>query len=353
MTIRHWAEELVPQIGVLEKDTVSANFVDRLVRGAVSMGANRPRLLSAIHCTDAALRNPLGRCSKAVLVNLFAAIEREFGERSAGMKLSEVARPRCFSDLGFVALYAATVGDMIATTVDIQSFRQNVWQTRYEPDSDPARLTWILPTQEMTSLDAAIEFSMASYANLYRNSLPTPIRLEGVQFRHQPRVEIAIYEKIFGCPVVFGEADNVLFFDRNKLRLPSPVANPDLQGRLLAAYAQPMVWLDKGLKHSAFSYLYIASELNKSPLTLPRMAASFGLTERTLRRKLVDEGFAFRDLLEKVRRDLCALYALEGRRNLGEVAELLGYAELSAFTRAYRRWTGKPPSATWHKEAKS
>jgi AraC-like DNA-binding protein len=347
MAIRHWAEELVPQIGGLEKGTVSANFVDRLLRGAVNMGASRPRLLAAIHTGDASLRNPVGRVSKLVLINFFAAIEREFGDPSIGMQLASAARPGSFSDLGFIALYAPTVGEMVATTVDIQAFRQNVWQTQFDRGGDPARIVWTLPPDAEDHLDAAIEFSLASYVHLYRNSLPSRLVPDVVRFRHPPRFNVARYEELLGCPVSFGESETAILFDRNKLALPSPMANPVLQGRLLAAYAQPMKWLDEGRKYSAFSYLYLASELNKSPLTLERMAASFGLSERTLRRKLVQEGYAFRDLLEKVRRDLCDLYALEARRSLGEVAELLGYAELSAFTRAYRRWYGRPPSAKW------
>ena len=74
------------------------------------------------------------------------------------------------------------------------------------------------------------------------------------------------------------------------------------------------------------------------------MAASFGMSERTLRRKLVNEGMSFRDLLDFVRNDLCTLYFMEDARSLGEIALLLGYSDLSAFTRANKNWTGTPPS---------
>jgi AraC-like DNA-binding protein len=74
------------------------------------------------------------------------------------------------------------------------------------------------------------------------------------------------------------------------------------------------------------------------------MAASFGMSERTLRRKLVEEGMSFRDLLDKVRKDMCKLYFMEDTRPLGEIALLLGYSDLSAFTRAHKKWTGNPPS---------
>lgn len=334
----------MPRIGALERDTVGANFIDRLVRGAVNIGASRPRLLAAIHVQDAPLRNPIGRLSRQVMVSLFSAIEREFGDPAAGIRLANAARPGCFSDLGFIALFAANVGDMVGDTVNIQGFRQNVWNAVFDRQSNPARLTWHLPEDAGGQLDACVEFSVASYAHLYRYALPSKLQPLAIRFRHQPRFAVERYAALLECPVFFGAETSGIEFDHSQLSLPSPNANPELQRALLAVYNQPMVWLGKGQRHAAFAYLYLASELNKSPLKLERLAASFGLTERTLRRKLVEEGFPFRDLLEKVRRDMCDLYRLEACRSMSEVAELLGYAELSAFSRAHKRWYGQAPS---------
>jgi AraC-like DNA-binding protein len=342
--IEHWANQLVPRIGALERDTVAANFISRILNGAVNMGASRPRLLSAIHLSDAPLRNPIGRLSRAVLVNLFAAIEREFGDPSIGVRLASTSRPACFSDLGYIALFAPTVGDIIGGIVDIQGYRQNVWHTRFEREECPARIVWELPEREPRQLDAAIEFSVSSYSHFYRNAMPTKLKPEAVRFSHQPRFAKEHYAEMLGCPVFFGAAQTAIEFDRGQLSLPSPDSNPALQYELLKRYDQPMAWLGEGKSHAAFAYLYLASELNKSPLKLERLAASFALSERTLRRKLVESGFPFRELLDRVRRDLCDIYRIENRRTMTEVAELLGYSELSAFTRAHRRWYGQPPT---------
>ena len=315
------------------------------------MGASRPRLLTALHLSDAPLRNPIGRVSRAVLINFFAAIQREFADPAIGLRLARAAQPGCFSDLGYVAMLARTVGDMLQATVDIQGFRQNVWTAHLDLGAKPASLTWKLPDDDHGHLDACIEFSAASYAHFYRTCLPAQLSPKIVRFRHRPRFAEALYTELLGCPVVFGAEYTALQFDNSQLNLPLPNANPDLQSMLQATYAQPVAWLLEGHKHAGLSYLYLASELNKSPLKLERLAASFGLTERTLRRKLVQEGFPFRDLLEQVRRDLCDLYRFEGRRSMSEIAELLGYSELSAFTRAHKGWHNMPPSNSSHRIA--
>jgi AraC-like DNA-binding protein len=69
------------------------------------------------------------------------------------------------------------------------------------------------------------------------------------------------------------------------------------------------------------------------------------MSSRTLQRRLADEGVAFAALVDEVRRELALELVRDRARPLGEVAFLLGYAELSPFLRAFRRWTGKTPAA--------
>ena len=344
----HWADQMVPSIGRLKPDTVSANFIDRVLRGAVQMGASRPKLLAAIHLQNASLRNPIGRASRTVLINLFAAMERDFGDPAIGMRIAAAAKPACFSDLGYVAFFAPTVAEMLKTTLDIQGHRQNIWTANLDLKPNPARLTWTLPDDNPDYLHACLEFSVASYAHLYRSALPTRMAPQLLRLGHQPRFDVALYEELVGCPVIFGAEQTSLEFSRSQFALSLPTANPELQQRVQANYAKAVDWLVAGRKYSALCYLYLASELNKSPLKLERVAASFGLSERTLRRKLVEEGLPFRKLLENVRRDLSDLYRLEGRRTISEIAELLGYSELSAFTRAHNNWHGVPPRQALH-----
>ncbi len=88
----------------------------------------------------------------------------------------------------------------------------------------------------------------------------------------------------------------------------------------------------------------IRATLGESPPNLEAVARSLRMSRRTLQRRLADDGVAFGDLVDEVRRGLADDYVRDARRPLGEVAFLLGYAELSPFLRAFKRWTGKTPS---------
>jgi len=339
----HWADELVPAIGPLSPGRVSANFIGRVLRSAVHMGASRPKLLAAIGVEDAHLRHPVGSLPQQVLFHLFGAVEREFDDPAIAMRLAIAAKPGCFSDFGFVATFTPTLGDMLRFIVNIQSYRQNIWSVTLDVATNPAQLCWIVPDHQQELPASCVEFSMASYAHFYRSALPTRLAPQTLYLRHQPRCDEAIYAELLGCPVVFGADETRMVFSRSQFGLPLPNAFPQLQQRVQETYGQAAQWIAQGRKYTAFSYLYLASELNKSPLTLERLAASFGMSERSLRRKLVEEDYPFRQLLEKVRRDLCDLYYMEGCRPMGEIAELLGYSELSAFSRAHKGWHGASP----------
>jgi AraC-like DNA-binding protein len=75
------------------------------------------------------------------------------------------------------------------------------------------------------------------------------------------------------------------------------------------------------------------------------VAAELSMSARTLQRRLGDEGVSFAGVLDDVRQELALRHVREKGRPLGEIAFLLGYAELSPFLRAFKRWTGKTPAA--------
>jgi AraC-like DNA-binding protein len=73
------------------------------------------------------------------------------------------------------------------------------------------------------------------------------------------------------------------------------------------------------------------------------IARQLGMSQRTLARQLAVEGLTFTELLESLRENLARKYLSDPALSISEIAWLLGYQEVSAFTHAFKRWTGKPP----------
>ena len=77
---------------------------------------------------------------------------------------------------------------------------------------------------------------------------------------------------------------------------------------------------------------------------LKDVARSLGMSERTLARQLSNEGLNFTEILQHLRRDLALRYLNDRKLHVSKIAWLLGFQEVSAFTHAFKRWTGKTPS---------
>jgi len=75
------------------------------------------------------------------------------------------------------------------------------------------------------------------------------------------------------------------------------------------------------------------------------VARRLGLSQRTLARRLAREGLSFSKLLSELRLELARRYLVDERLSISDVAWLLGYQDVAAFSNAFKRWTGKAPSA--------
>jgi AraC-like DNA-binding protein len=87
----------------------------------------------------------------------------------------------------------------------------------------------------------------------------------------------------------------------------------------------------------------ISSLLPHGRVLLGDIARSLAMSERTLGRKLADEGLNFTEILQRLRHDLAVRYLDDRKLHVSKIAWLLGFHEVSAFTHACKRWTGKTP----------
>ena len=88
----------------------------------------------------------------------------------------------------------------------------------------------------------------------------------------------------------------------------------------------------------------ISSLLPHGRVFVEDVARRLGMSERTLARRLSDEGLNFTEILQHLRRDLAIRYLDDRKLHVSKIAWLLGFHEVSAFTNAFKRWTGKAPS---------
>lgn len=100
----------------------------------------------------------------------------------------------------------------------------------------------------------------------------------------------------------------------------------------------------RGLKTGAISYRYRTAYPNSPPASLTAFARMANMSERTLKRRLQAEGTSFRALSAEGRRSQAELLLADDTLSISEIAEQLGFSDLSSFSQAFKRWTGLAPS---------
>ncbi len=186
------------------------------------------------------------------------------------------------------------------------------------------------------------EFPFASLAIRARETTKQAFHLRAMRFAH-PGEPSAAYEEVFRAPVSFDAALDEFEADHANLALPLTSADPitvevlDSTVAQLTASAttQPTPFLDRVRKT-------IAAHADREP-SPDEIAKELGISARTLRRHLEQDGTSLRAVVDEVRRAR-ADELLAAGRSVKEVAFALGFSEPSAFSRAYKRWTGKAPS---------
>ena len=151
-------------------------------------------------------------------------------------------------------------------------------------------------------------------------------------------------ERFLGCDVVFGaDADEVVFPGTAK-EMPAVSANPFLN-KLLIKYAEEA----RSHREGGGGTFRVGLENAIAPL-LPHgkaraaeIACRLSMSPRTLARRLASEGLTFGGTLAELRVDLARRYLNDEDLAISQIAWLLGYGQVSAFTRAFKRWTGKTP----------
>jgi AraC-like DNA-binding protein len=195
-----------------------------------------------------------------------------------------------------------------------------------------------------TTGDLADETAIAALVTFLRKQIDNPPPPTHVAFVFQASPERAqACEAFFECPVTFGASHTSVCFPIAYLSIPMPHREPglrallDRQARaLLDALPDPNAF-DKAVQQT------LVRMLPDGDASVDKVAAALHQSTRTLQRRLADSGMTWQQLLDRTREQLARQYLRDRNLSLAEIALLLGYSEQSAFTRSFKRWTGRTP----------
>lgn len=187
-----------------------------------------------------------------------------------------------------------------------------------------------------------VERDSAAIQVLQRELFGASLPLFSMEFAFSPSAPLSEYESVYGCTPRFNVDQNQATFDAALLNLPLPKAD----SRSGHAYeAQLEALLSRRMQRggmSAWLRNKLLADVSSSP-SLAKIALDHFMTERTLRRRLTEEGTSYRDLLAEVRQTMAEELLGSTGLSVSEVSARLGYSSPSAFIHAFQKWHGCSP----------
>lgn len=296
------------------------------------------------------LQDSTARVHHSVVVRAWEELPNITGDANFGLRAAEIVAAAHFDIVDYVAAQASTMRGSIDCLLRHQRLLHEDLDVHLSMDEGEMRLQQRLRSVPRTPRHFA-EFIVAIWVLRGRFLTGKTIPLRRVYFQHAPPENIEMHRRIFAAPLEFLHPHNGFTFPADYLDMPVRGGDPAL-GALLERHAADLLArlpqrddVQSRLKASLFSR--ISNELP----SMDDMAKSLGMSARTLQRALQSEGTTYQNVLDEVRRDMALEHLRDPQRTVSEIAFLVGFVEVGAFTRAFKRWTGENPSTYRRRQA--
>ncbi len=213
-----------------------------------------------------------------------------------------------------------------------------------QPEGVKVEITFVGLSRHL--LRQQTEFGIAMIVKAMRAASGYDVRPTRVKFAHIRTGDVQEFRRFFGCVVEFGSPSDQLEFSNETFALPLITGDPillDMLRRFCEEAARTRKTAEGSLR--ALVENEVQRLLPHGRASAQTVAKMLALSLRTLSRRLSGEGTTFADVVDQLRHSLALEYLKDSDFTLSQIAWLLGYESPTSFNHAFKRWTGRSPSA--------
>jgi AraC-like DNA-binding protein len=326
--------------------TAAIQNVRMVVAAAAVRGIPPGKLLTAIGLDPQVMIASDGRIPAELALRAWQVAAELSGDPWFGLSAVEHLSGSYLGGLGFAFHGSATLGDALRRLARFFQLVNQYASLEVIEDGGLARVRIALRADiAAEQLRHPTECLLAVVLTIARHATGAELQPTAVAFRHAAPPELSAYHRVFGVTPCFDQPWHELVLDI--AALDRPLVAPDhalvaLAERHLQRRASELPPVETFTGRVRRTLL---EELELGEPTLPKLAARLRMSERTLQRRLGCEGTSMQALLDEVRRQLSIRRLAESTQSIAEISYALGFAEVRAFHRAFKRWTGSTPAA--------
>ena len=273
----------------------------------------------------------------------FLALLQETGDQGLGLVMGASVQARSYHVLGYAILSSGTIAEAIERLIRYEQLAGQLGRTTIT-FADPVKLEWHCPFEGPWSRHVK-EAAIAGWVTFGRSLVADSGKPLGVYFDHDRVIDAARYEAVFGCPVHFDAGWTGVTLDPESLEQTIVSADPGLKLLMDRQAAERLETFSSRINLVNEVRAEIARGLPNGEPSLEAVAGPLGLTPRALQNRLKNAECHFKDVVDEVREQLAYAYLADESASLVDIAFLLGFAEQSSFSRAFKRWRGMSPAA--------
>lgn len=325
---------------------VSAIYARKQIEHAVAL-PNKAPLYEMVGLTPETAQDPTVMVPIGAYLELMEAVAAsEWPDVQFHMKTSASMRCDEFGLFGLAFKTAPTIQQGLQRVC--QYIRLHNQVSEFTAEQQGGRYMWAMKGPDPVRLGLALshEAALATTLTLCREATGRDIYPQHVQFRHTRDGFIGPLVEHFGQTPEFGAESDAMFFCVDQLAEPSVVGDMAIWEYMTQQLDQAMkevVTQEPPLEAQVISE--VAKLLSGGVPQLSEVSAIMGVGERTLQRRLSERGKTFQALVDEARQKLAHQLVSGSPYSLVEIAFLTGFSEQSAFSRAFKRWSGQSPRA--------
>jgi AraC-like DNA-binding protein len=327
-------------------ETVSAGFARALLEFAASKGAPRDALLGAAEIDAVALSGQDARIPFAGYVKLMRAAKRLTGDDALALHFGEAVQLARVAIVGLIGQASETtlealiqLNRYVRLVVDVQCSSDDRFELRRERGG-----LWMVDTR--LNPNAFPELTESAFAQIVCRPLSSGVgqMALNIQVTHPPPAHAAEYERVLKAPVAFNASWNAVQLDKTIVNRRVAILPRYVFGVLIEHAEQLLRELEGAATARGEVEKLVLPILHTGEVGVDAIAEKLGVSRQTLYRNLKAEGVTFEQVLDELRHRM-ALHYLSGKKtSLNDIAYLVGFADPTSFSRAFKRWTGKSPS---------
>lgn len=323
------------------------------VEAAIRASAVRPaRVFELAGVDPARVSEPDLRLDLVEYCRLMETAANETGDGLFGARFGGSFTPLNFKAVGALVVGSAHLEGGLRALARSYSWIQENSRLELTLDDGMALLEYQIYDGRILARQQDAELTIAAFCALIRHAVGPAWRPREVHFEHGPGAGRREYQRVFGSSAFFDQPTNAVVIEARSLSTPMARPDPDAFDRAerfirrqLATGSSPADSDRRALdaELGAISYV-IESQCRAGDVSIGAVARRMGLTVHALRRRLRALHAPFDDLVSGVRQGLAIRYVGQTDRSMTEISLLLGYSELSAFSRAFKSWMGTGPA---------